>query len=54
MVNSAQTPEHREITNGTALKAAIKLYEDKEEKEKYEYQHERQDQGQLPRSEGNN
>jgi uncharacterized protein YjbJ (UPF0337 family) len=38
----------------TAPKPKSKLCEDPRRKEKYENQHERQDQGQLPRSRGNN
>jgi hypothetical protein len=55
MVNFAQTAKSPEITKVTALKAAQKSrnLSFTRAKEKYENQHERQDQGRLPRNEGN-
>jgi hypothetical protein len=56
VVNSAQTAESQEITKAAALKEAQKSRNPPfaRAKEKYENQYERQDQGQLPRNEGNN
>ena len=54
--NSAQTPESHGITKAAALKEAPKSRNAPfaRAKEKYENQYERQDQGQLPRNEGDN
>jgi hypothetical protein len=56
MVNSAQISERREIKKGGSTQNTQKSHESAlyEVEGEYEKQHERQAQGQLPRSKGNN